>query len=118
MAALITWTISQFDTAVSDEGLSDVVKTAHWQCNAKETVTVSGEEKEYSAGAYGSVGFGEPDPDAFVPYADITYSGGLEWVKATLGDEYCTSLESGLVANIEQQKNPPIVALPLPWISG
>ena len=118
MAAVITWTISQFDTAVSDEGLSDVVKTAHWRCNAKEVVTVSGEEKTYTAGAYGSVGFGEPDPDSFIPYADITYSGGLEWVQTALGAEYCSNLESGLVRNIEKQKNPPIVVLPLPWISG
>ena len=115
MAAEITWTISQFDTAVSDEGLSDVVKTAHWRCDAKETVTVSGEAKDYTAGAYGSVGFGEPDPAAFVPYADITLSGGIQWVKDTLGTEYCTQLEAGLVSNIEKQKNPPIVVLPLPW---
>lgn len=118
MAAVINWTISSLNTAVSEEGLSDVVKTAHWRCNAKETVTVSGEEKTYDAGAYGSVGFGSPDPDSFVPYADITYSGAIEWVKTKLGDEYCTNLESGLVRNIENQKNPPIVTLPLPWISG
>jgi len=115
MAAVITWTISQFETAVSDEGLSDVVKTAHWRCNATETVTVSGDTKEYNAGAYGSVGFGEPDPAAFIPYPDITFSGAVEWVKSTLGTEYVTQMESGLVNNIEQQKNPPIVVLPLPW---
>jgi hypothetical protein len=115
MAATITWQIAQLETAPSDDGLTDVVKTAHWTTSATETVTVSGEEKTYTAGSYGSVGFGEPDPSAFVPYADITLSGAITWVQAALGEEQVNSIESGLVNNIENQKNPPIVVLPLPW---
>jgi len=118
MATTITWNIAQLETAPSDEGLTDVVKTAHWTVNAVDSTTVSGQTIEYTAGAYGSVGFGEPDPAAFVPYADVTLSGAIDWVKASLGDEQVATIESGLVNNIAQQKNPPIVVLPLPWASN
>ena len=115
MAATITWSISQFDTAPSEGDLTNVVKTAHWRCNAVETVTVDGEEVEYTAGAYGSVGFAAADAESFTAYDDITKADGLQGVKDELGSDYVTSLEEGLVRNIERQKNPPIVKLPLPW---
>jgi len=115
MAATITWSISQFETAPSEGDLVNVVKTAHWRCDAVETVTVDGEEVEYNAGAYGSVGFAAPDSESFTAYDDITKANGIQWVKDELGSDYVTSLEEGLVNNIEKQKNPPIVKLPLPW---
>ena len=115
MAATITWSISQFDTAPSEGDLTNVVKTAHWRCNAVETVTVDGEEVEYNAGAYGSVGFAAADAESFTAYDDITKANGIQWVKDKLGADHVTDLEASLVANIESQKNPPIVQLPLPW---
>ena len=44
-----TWKVSQLERETSD----DYVYTAHWTVNATETV----EDKTYSAGAYGSIGF-------------------------------------------------------------
>ena len=50
-----TWKVSQLERESSD----GYVFTAHWTVNATETV----EDKTYSAGAYGSIGFERPEEE-------------------------------------------------------
>jgi hypothetical protein len=111
MAATPEWHIAALETAPSEDGLTDVVKTGHWTASATE---VDGDDT-YTGSAYGSVGFGEPDPDSFVDYPNITEAEAITWVQETLGAEQVANIEAGLLAQIENQKNPPIVTLPLPW---
>lgn len=111
MAVTSEWHIAALETAPSEDGLTDVVKTAHWTATATE---VDG-GTTYTASSYGSVGFGAPDPDAFVDYSNITEAEAIDWVKEALGTEQVTAIGEGLLNQIEQQKNPPIVTLPLPW---
>jgi hypothetical protein len=112
-APVVTWAIAQLETAPSEDGLTDVVKTAHWTVSATE---VDG-DKTYTAGAYGSVGFSAPDPATFTDYADITEAEAIGWVKDALGSEQVVAIGEGLLNQIENQKNPPIEVLPLPWNS-
>jgi hypothetical protein len=104
-----TWVISQLDTAPSEEGLTDVVKTIHWRYQATETV----DEKTYNADIYGSMACATPSETDFTAYPDLTEAKVIEWLEAELDVE---ALGASLDAQIEAQKNPPIVNKPLPWV--
>jgi hypothetical protein len=102
------WIISSMDTAPSEDGLTDVVKTVHWRRDAKE---IDG-DKEYIGDIYGAMGCAAPDPMAYTPYADLTFDQVCTWLEANLDT---AALDMALDSQIANQKNPPIVNLPLPW---
>jgi len=80
------------------------VTTAHWN--------VSAIDGDYSASAYGSVGF-TPDASApdFVPYANLTEAEVLAWVWGSVDK---AEVEASLAQQIESQKNP-VTLNGLPW---
>ena len=96
-----TWSIGQLDRNAANGG----VTVAHWRVEA-----VDG---EYSASAYGTVGF-TPDASAtgFVPYANLTEAEVLAWVWASGVDK--AAAEASLEAQIEAQKNP-VTLNGVPW---
>jgi hypothetical protein len=99
-----TWSFPQFDVAKAEDDLPDVVKTIHWRYDA-----VDG---DFSAGAYGSLGLEAPDPNAFVPYTQITAQWAIGCVTAQINlEEVNTALER----QIENQKNPPVVPMVPPF---
>lgn len=100
------WIISAMDTAPSEDGLIDVVKTVHWRRQEQDG--------EYVADVYGAMGCSAPDPMAYTPYADLTFDQVCSWLEANLN---VAALDANLDQQIENQKNPPIVQLPLPWNS-
>jgi hypothetical protein len=97
---MATWTIANLERNVADGG----VTVAHWR--------VTEMDGDYSASAYGTVGF---TPDAsdpsFVAYDNLTEADVLGWVWAEV-DQAAT--EAALTANIEAQKNP-VTADGMPW---
>lgn len=105
MATTITWTISQLDCKPQEDGLTDVVVTAHWQC--------TGTQDEYSAQVYGTASFTLEQGAGFTPYADLTQDQVLGWCYANGVDKDAT--EASVTAALEAQINPPIVTPPLPW---
>ena len=108
MATNYFWIISAMDTAPRDGDLVDVVKTVHWRRDATQ---VDG-DVTYYGDVYGAQGCSAPDPMAYTPYADLTFDQVCGWLESSLDVE---SLDAALDAQIENQKNPPIVVLPLPW---
>lgn len=114
MSTVFKWSIAQLETAVSEDGLTDVVKTAHWTFSATEV----DEDKTYTAGSYGSIGFGSPDPQAFTAYAGLTFDEVIGWVTATMEERQVDAMEEALANNIALQKHPKIVVLPLPWVEA
>ena len=109
-----SWGIAQLETAVSEDGLTDVVKTAHWTFTATE---VDG-DKTYVANSYGSIGFGAPSLQDFTAYSSLTFDEVVSWIKAAMGQEQVDAMEEALANNIELQKHPKIVTLPLPWVQS
>lgn len=105
----IKYNIVQLERNVQDDG----VFTAHWRATAVENGDIH--QNKYIATAYGSVGF-EPDSskEDFIPYEDLTEEVVIQWVKDKLGEEFITTLEQGLAAQIGDQKAPK-VASGLPW---
>ena len=92
-----TWTIAQLDRQTSD----GLVTTVHYRVDA-----VDG---EYSAGAYGTVGFERGT--SFTAYASLTEAQVIAWVKDKLDVE---TIEANLQAQIALQKNP-VTATGVPW---
>lgn len=98
MATAYSWTFPQFDVAPSEDGLSQVVKVIHWRLDAIDGGV--------TAGAYGTVALGEPDPDNFVPYADITEQWAIDQTSALID---LPQVQAALAGEIAKKKNPPTV---------
>jgi len=92
----------------TDGDLKDFVINVHWNRNAKETIN----GVEYFASVYGSQSFSKDDVSNFIFYEDLTYDIVCGWLDASLDVE---ALDLNLDAQIENQVNPPIVILPLPF---
>lgn len=104
------WYINQLDCVLQDGYLKDFVVVTHWSRFAKETIN----EKEYQGYLYGSQSFSKNDVTNFIPYEDLTYQIVCGWLDASLDVE---ALNLNLDAQIENQVNPPIVVLPLPFVN-
>jgi hypothetical protein len=104
MALETKWVIAQLDTAPSEDGLTDVVKTVHWR--------YEGKDGNYSSELYGAMGCATPSDTDFTAYEDLTYEQVCEWLSAGLNVE---AMDLNLATQIENLKNPPIVNLPLPF---
>lgn len=104
MAIQYTWTIQQLECKPQEDGLTDVVIIVHWQRNAADN--------QHSASIYGAQQMPAPNPSDFTPYADLTQDQVESWLDATLD---VPALDANLAAQIEQQINPPVIVLPLPW---
>jgi hypothetical protein len=101
---MATWTIATLERDLQPADMDGAVVVAHWR--------VSEVDGDYSASAYGTVGF-TPDPTApgYVPYADLTEEVVLGWVWESV-DQAAT--EAALAAKIEAEKNP-VTADGVPW---
>ena len=102
------WFINQMESLPTDGDLKDFVINVHWNRNAKETIN----EKEYQASVYGSQSFSKDDVVNFIPYEDLTYEIVCGWLDDSLDVE---ALDLNLDAQIENQVNPPVIVLPLPF---
>jgi hypothetical protein len=102
------WYINQLDCVPKDGELTDFVVVAHWTRFANETIN----DVEYYARVYSSQSFSKDDVANFIPYEDLTYEIVCGWLNASLDVE---ALDLGLDQQIENQVNPPIVVLPLPF---
>ena len=104
------WFINQMESLPSDQNLKDFVICVHWNRNAKETIN----GVEYFASVYGSQSFSKDDVSNFIPYEELTYEIVCGWLDSTLDVE---ALDLNLDAQIENQVNPPVIVLPLPFVN-
>tara|TARA_R100000329_G_scaffold22244_1_gene21460 strand:- start:368 stop:676 length:309 start_codon:yes stop_codon:yes gene_type:complete len=100
MATTFTWKIAELERETSD----GYVYTAHW--------TVSATDGTYRAGAYGSEALDRPD--TLVPFADLTETQVIGWVKDKLTADKVTQIETALDNQISEQKTP-TKATGKPW---
>ena len=100
----ISWIIERLLVKPTEGSYTDVVITADWRCN--------GSQDSYSGTCYGSCSFAPPS-GSFTPYKDLTQEQVLEWCFSNGVDK--TAIEANVTAQIQNQINPPVVVLPLPW---
>ena len=108
MATTYQWNIQAMDCVPQEDGHTDVVVVAHWN--------VSATDGTYTSSAYGTQSFTLEQGGSFTPYADLTQEQVVGWVQEAMGIDAVTKLQENLDKQIENQINPPIVTLPLPWI--
>ena len=104
-----SWSISQLNCAVESEGLPDVINMIHWRYNAVQ----EHEGKTYFADTYGASSVAQPNPQNFIPYADVTEAEVIGWLEEILPVD---AMQLALENNIALQINPVEVTLPLPWL--
>ena len=105
----ILWLIERLLVKPLEGSNPNVVITADWRCNG----TVQSPTEAYSGTCYGSCSF-QPPTGSFTPYEDLTQEQVLDWCYANGVDK--TAIEANVTAQIENQINPPVVVLPLPWV--
>ncbi len=101
----ILWIIERLLVKPTEGTLTDVVITADWRCN--------GTDETYSGTCYGSCSF-QPPSGEFTPYEDLTQEQVLGWCYSNGVDQ--AAIEANVTQQIENQINPPVVTLPLPWV--
>ena len=101
----IIWLIERLLVKPTEGSLTDVVITADWRCN--------GSQESFSGTCYGSCSFAPPS-GSFTPYEDLTQDQVLQWCYENGVDK--TAIEANVTLQIENQINPPVVVLPLPWV--
>ena len=107
MANTYTWDFPVLDTAPSEDGLSDVIKTIHWRITAVD-------DNGISASAYGTAS-PELDPDNFVAFDSVTKDWCKEKVLASL-DKTEAEMQETLDTQIDNLANPPMVSkVPASW---
>ena len=100
MTDTFNWSIANTERNTADGG----VIVAHWR--------VTAEDGEYTASAYGTVGF-TPDATAagYIAYADLTEADVLSWVYEEVNKD---ETEAALAADIAGQKTP-VTTDGVPW---
>jgi len=109
----ISWIIERLLVKPTEGSYTDVVITADWRCNGTETIGSGDTEKTYSGTCYGSCSFAPPT-GSFTPYNELTQEQVLDWCFANGVDQ--AAIESNVTQQINDQINPPVVVLPLPWV--
>jgi len=101
----LSWIIERLLVKPIEGSNPDVVITADWRCN--------GTDGTYSGTCYGSCSF-QPPSGEFTPYDQLTEAQVLNWCYENGVDK--TAIEANVTLQIENQIDPPVVTLPLPWV--
>lgn len=102
----LTWLIETLWVRPVEGSLTNVVVTAAWRC--------TGTDGQYNGSVYATVSFTPPDPSKFIAFNSLTQADVLNWVWSSGVDK--DAAEAAVVQQINNQKNPPIITPPLPWI--
>lgn len=109
----ITWTIEQNWVKTVEGSETDVVVTSTYRCKAIETVGTGDSAKTYIGVVDGSCSF-QPPSGSFTPYEDLTQEQVLGWCYENGVDK--NAIEANVTLQIQNQIDPPVVTLPLPWV--
>jgi len=110
MIVIYKWIISQMDSVPKEGELTDVVITVHWRRSATTVV----DEKEYYTDIYGAQSFTQTESENFTPYDQLTYEQICGWLDGSMD---VAAIDLSLYNQLENLINPPIIVLPLPWIT-
>ena len=109
----ILWLIERLLVKSTEGSETNVVITADWRCSGTETTGSKDTEQTYNGTCFGPCSFAPPT-GSFTPYEDLTQDQVLQWCYENGVDK--TAIEANVSLQIENQINPPVVTLPLPWV--
>ena len=97
----VTWKILKTDYTIKGAKGTNQIHQLHWDCTDAETV----DGVTHSGRMYGSIGC--PDPTGkFIEYAKVTEENCITWVKALLGSDKVTEIETAVANQITESKTP------------
>ena len=97
-----TWKINAVDCYTSKDGLEKVAYNVHWSFFATDG--------ENNASMIGVQSVGEPNPDNFVPFDQLTEEQVVSWIAASMDVE---QMQANLDKQIEDLVAPKMVTLQL-----
>jgi hypothetical protein len=100
-----TWNFTAFDCKVQEEEMEKVVTTVHWRYKGID-------ENDVTAEIYGAQSVGEPTPDTFIPYPDLTEEQVIGWMEGVLDVE---EMQDNIANQIDLIANPVTITLPPPF---
>jgi hypothetical protein len=68
------WTTSAVERELNLDGLTDVIKTVHWRYRGTD-------ENGVTAETYGATAIGNPNPQDFTPFNEVTESDVIGWLE-------------------------------------
>ena len=96
------WVINAVDCYTAKDGLEKVAYNIHWSYFATEG--------EHTASMIGVQSIGEPNPDNFVAFEDLTEEQVVSWISAVMDVE---QMQSNLDKQIQDLIAPKVVTLQL-----
>jgi len=115
------WIITSMDCTPSLDGLTNVVSAVHWRYKGTTEDGITSE-------IYGVTPVGQPNPNNFVDYNNLTFqqvSGWLELIysqeipleegQTEIKETQLSSMKKIIEDKINLMINPPIITLPLPF---
>ena len=96
------WVINAVDCYTTKDGLEKVAYNIHWSYFATEG--------EHTASMIGVQSIGEPNPDNFVAFEDLTEEQVVSWISAVMDVE---QMQANLDKQIEDLITPKVVTLQL-----
>jgi hypothetical protein len=108
MGTVYSWSIPQMEEKPQEGDLLDVVIKVYFVRSA----TLDFEGKSYYSRYYNSYNCPSPSPTDYTAYPDLTENQVIGWLESGLD---VSVIDAQLDAQIEEQINPPVIALPLPW---
>ena len=107
MAITYDWIFNPLTVKPVEGSLTDVVITVDWRRTA-----VDG---NYASSVYGQVSLGPPNPSNYTAFDDLTKAQVQGWVVGLLTQATVDQCDLALLNNIDNQRNPPVVAMRPPW---
>ena len=108
----VTWSISNIE--YNNDSNKGVIKAA-WSCSDSETVGSGDSAVIHTGSVLGAESY-TPDAsaDGYIAYASLTEANVIAWVKATLGADEVTRVETKVAAKITKSKTP-ATTWAVPW---
>lgn len=111
MANTYAWTINKLDVRPTQDSLSDVVYNIHWTYTATSD-QLDPDGNPYTADAVGTSPVGEPNPNDFTDFADLTQSQVEGWLAM---DGTIANINEHVDSLIEEKIAPTSEAKDVPW---
>ena len=102
------WGITKIKAYPAVEDKVNVICTVEWKLTATNG--------EHNKQIFGTISVPVEHLEPFTPYDDLTEEQVLGWVHGMMGPDQIAQLEAGLLVQLEEMINPPIVTIALPWV--
>lgn len=104
----VIWTFNNFEVALAEDGLTNVVKSINWTLRANDNGIIDS--------VTATTGLESPDPNSFINFDDITEQWAIDVVSSKVDVE---AIKAGIQASIDYQKQivrktPPFLIPPDP----